>query len=84
MWTTTRSNCEQLRRAGRHHVGQSLLTPTRIYVKQVLAVMKEVNVKGVCHITGGGFYENIPRGLQEGCSASIDKADVRTPPCSTG
>ena len=58
---------------------ESLLTPTRIYVKPVLAVMQEVTVKGVSHITGGGFYENIPRSLKDGCCARIAKADVRTP-----
>ncbi len=60
-------------------LGEALLAPTRIYVKPVLAVMKEITVKGVSHITGGGFYENIPRSLKEGCCARIAKADVRTP-----
>ena len=60
-------------------LGEALLTPTRIYVKPVLAVMQEVTVKGVSHITGGGFYENIPRSLKDGCCARIAKADVRTP-----
>ena len=41
--------------------------------------MQEVTVKGVSHITGGGFYENIPRSLKKGCAARIAKADVRTP-----
>ena len=45
-------------------LGEALLAPTKIYVKPVLAVMKEVTVKGVSHITGGGFYENIPRSLK--------------------
>ena len=52
---------------------ESLLTPTRIYVKQVLALMEQVKVKSVCHITGGGFYENIPRALPDGLSAKIRK-----------
>ena len=60
-------------------LGETLLTPTKIYVKPVLAVMKEVTVKGVSHITGGGFYENIPRSLKAGCCAVIKKSDVRTP-----
>ena len=60
-------------------LGEALLAPTKIYVKPVLAVMKEVTVKGVSHITGGGFYENIPRSLKEGCCAVIRKEDVRTP-----
>jgi phosphoribosylformylglycinamidine cyclo-ligase len=60
-------------------LGEALLAPTKIYVKPVLAVMKEVTVKGVSHITGGGFYENIPRSLKAGCCAVIKKSDVRTP-----
>ncbi len=60
-------------------LGDALLTPTKIYVKPMLALLDEVNVKGVSHITGGGFYENIPRCLPEGLSVRICKADVRTP-----
>ena len=60
-------------------LGDALLAPTKIYVKPVLALMKEVTVKGMSHITGGGFYENIPRSLKAGCCARIRKADVRTP-----
>ena len=56
-----------------------MLAPTRIYVKQVLAVMDQIAVKGVSHITGGGFYENIPRSLKAGCKAVIKKEDVRIP-----
>lgn len=64
---------------GGKSLGEALLAPTRIYVKPVLAVMDEVKVKGVSHITGGGFYENIPRSLKKGCAARIAKADVRIP-----
>ena len=60
-------------------LGEALLAPTKIYVKPVLAVMDEITVKGVSHITGGGFYENIPRSLKKGCAARIAKADVRIP-----
>ena len=60
-------------------LGEALLAPTRIYVKPVLALMEEVTVKGVSHITGGGFYENIPRSLKAGCCARIRKEDVRIP-----
>ena len=60
-------------------LGEALLAPTKIYVKPVLAVMAELAVKGVSHITGGGFYENIPRSLKKGCCARIKKEDVRTP-----
>ena len=52
---------------------------TKIYVNPVLKVLEEVDVKGISHITGGGFYENIPRSLKKGCCARIKKADVRTP-----
>lgn len=54
-------------------LGEALLVPTRIYVKPMLAVMAELNVKSVAHITGGGFYENIPRSLPEGKRAVICK-----------
>ena len=64
---------------GGRTLGEDLLAPTKIYVKPVLAVMNEVKVKGVSHITGGGFYENIPRSLKAGCCARIRKADVKTP-----
>ena len=61
-------------------LGEELLTPTRIYVKPVLELLERVTVRGISHITGGGFYENIPRSLREGLSAKIDKAAVKTPP----
>ncbi len=65
---------------GGRSLGETLLTPTRIYVKPVLALMEQVRVKGVSHITGGGFYENIPRSLPKGICASIEKAKVPVPP----
>ena len=58
---------------------ETLLTPTKIYVKPVLALLKEIQPKAISHITGGGFYENIPRSLKKGCCARIKKEDVRTP-----
>ena len=64
---------------GGKSLGETLLTPTRIYVKPVLALIDEVPVKGISHITGGGFYENIPRSLPKGCTAKIDKSAIRTP-----
>ncbi len=64
---------------GGKSLGEALLEPTCIYVKPVLAVMQQVKVKGVSHITGGGFYENIPRSLKKGCCARIRKEDVRVP-----
>ena len=60
-------------------LGEALLAPTKIYVKPVLAVLEQVSVRGISHITGGGFYENIPRSLKKGCCARIKKSDVRTP-----
>ena len=59
--------------------GRALLAPTKIYVKPVLAVLEQVAVRGISHITGGGFYENIPRSLKKGCCARIQKSGVRTP-----
>ncbi len=67
-------------RLGGQSLGESLLTPTKIYVKPVLALMEQVTVKGVSHITGGGFFENIPRCLKQGLSAKIDLSAVRTLP----
>ena len=61
-------------------IGETLLTPTRIYVKSVLALLAEVEVKGISHITGGGFYENIPRSFPEGLGAKIKKSDVKVLP----
>ena len=61
-------------------LGKALLTPTSIYVKPVLRCMDAVTVKGMSHITGGGFFENIPRCLPEGLSAKIEKAAVRIQP----
>ncbi|MDE6730205.1 MAG: phosphoribosylformylglycinamidine cyclo-ligase, partial [Oscillospiraceae bacterium] len=61
-------------------LGETLLTPTKIYVKPVLELMQSVTVKSVSHITGGGFYENIPRSLPTGISAHILKKDVQILP----
>ena len=61
-------------------LGEALLTPTRIYVKPVLAALEAAEVHALSHITGGGFYENIPRSLPDGLCARIDKAAVKTPP----
>ncbi|MCD7756527.1 MAG: phosphoribosylformylglycinamidine cyclo-ligase [Firmicutes bacterium] len=65
---------------GGSSLGQTLLTPTKIYVKPVLALTRSVRVRGISHITGGGFYENIPRSIPDGLGAKIAIADVRTPP----
>ena len=65
---------------GGKSVAQTLLTPTRIYVKSVLALLEKVDVKGISHITGGGFYENIPRSIPKGLSAKITKSAVKVLP----
>lgn len=61
-------------------LGEALLTPTKIYVKPMLALLDKIPVRSVSHITGGGFYENIPRALGEGCKAVIKKSTIQTPP----
>ncbi|MBQ9857892.1 MAG: phosphoribosylformylglycinamidine cyclo-ligase [Oscillospiraceae bacterium] len=61
-------------------LGETLLTPTKIYVKSILQLLEKVNVKAVSHITGGGFYENLPRVLPDDCGVKIEKKDVRVLP----
>ena len=65
---------------GGKSIGETLLTPTRLYVKSILALLAEVKVKGISHITGGGFYENIPRSIPDGLGAKIDKSAVKILP----
>ncbi len=65
---------------GGKSVGETLLTPTKIYVKPMLALFEEVTVKAVSHITGGGFYENIPRSIPDGFGAKIDKSALKILP----
>ncbi len=60
-------------------VGEALLKPTKIYVKPILKLIEQVQVKGISHITGGGFYENMPRMLREGVSLKIDKNSYEVP-----
>ena len=61
-------------------LGETLIEPTKIYVKQVLKVLENIKVKGISHITGGGFYENIPRSIPNGRGAKIDIKDVKILP----
>ena len=61
-------------------LGETLIEPTKIYVKQVLKVLENIKVKGISHITGGGFYENIPRSIPNGLGAKIDIKDVKILP----
>lgn len=65
---------------GGKSIGETLLTPTKIYVKPVLALLEQVKVKGISHITGGGFYENIPRSIPDGLGAVIERKAVRVLP----
>ena len=65
---------------GGKSLGETLLTPTKIYVKPILALLEKVTVKGISHITGGGFYENIPRSIPDGLGVTIHRSDVRVKP----
>ena len=65
---------------GGQTLGEALLTPTRIYVKPVLALLEKADVRGISHITGGGFYENVPRSIPDGLCAVIDRSSVKIPP----
>ena len=65
---------------GGRTLGETLLTPTKIYVKAILALTAKVAVRGISHITGGGFYENIPRSIPDGLGVVIEKSAVRTLP----
>ncbi|MBP3329448.1 MAG: phosphoribosylformylglycinamidine cyclo-ligase [Clostridia bacterium] len=65
---------------GGKSIGETLLTPTKIYVKPVLALLEEIKVKAISHITGGGFYENIPRSIPKGFGAKIKRSDVQVLP----
>ena len=69
-----------LEELGGKSIGETLLTPTKIYVKPMLALFEEVTVKAVSHITGGGFYENIPRSIPKGFTANIKRSDVKVLP----
>ena len=69
--------CEDL---GGVSIAETLLTPTRIYVKSILTLLEKVDVKGISHITGGGFYENIPRSIPDGLCAKIEKSAVKVLP----
>ncbi len=76
-------NCDlasPLGELGGRTLSETLLEPTKIYVKSMLALFEKVQVKAVSHITGGGFYENIPRALSDGYSVKVDKASLKIPP----
>ena len=76
-------NCDlrtPMEELGGRSLGETLLTPTKIYVKPMLALMEKIKVKGISHITGGGFYENMPRSIPDGLGVRIKKADVRILP----
>ena len=65
---------------GGKSIAEALLVPTKIYVKPILALLDRVDVKGISHITGGGFYENVPRSIPDGLCARIRKSDIRVLP----
>ena len=65
---------------GKKSIGEILLTPTKIYVKPILKLLKKIKVKGISHITGGGFYENIPRCIPNGLCADIEKNKIKILP----
>ena len=69
-----------LEELGGKSIGETLLTPTKIYVKPILALLDDVQVKGISHITGGGFYENIPRSIPDGLGARVQKSAVKILP----
>ena len=71
---------EKREELGGKSVAEALLVPTRIYVKSILALLNEVDVKGISHITGGGFYENIPRSIPNGLCARIERSAVKVLP----
>ena len=76
-------NCdlnEKPEELGGKTLGETLLAPTKIYVKPILALLEEVTVRAISHITGGGFYENIPRSLPEGFGAKIEKSALKILP----
>ena len=72
-----------LERLGGKSIGETLLTPTKIYVKPILALLEKIRVKGISHITGGGFYENIPRSIPDGLGAKVNKSAVKVLPIFT-
>ncbi len=75
--TDLKAPCAEL---GGKSIGETLLTPTKIYVKPVLALLKLIRAKGISHITGGGFYENIPRSIPDGLGAKIDRSAIKILP----
>lgn len=71
---------KSVKELGKKSLGEILLTPTKIYVKSVLKVLEKIKVKGISHITGGGFYENIPRYIPNGLCAEIEKKNIKILP----
>lgn len=67
----------RIKELGKKSIGEILLTPTKIYIKPILKLLKKIKVKGISHITGGGFYENIPRCVPKGLCAEIEKKNIK-------
>ena len=78
--TEERDICLPISEFGGKTLADVLLTPTKIYVRPILSLLEKVNVHGISHITGGGFYENVPRCIPDGLGARIRRADIRTLP----
>ena len=79
VFNVNRANLEEYIEELGMTLGECLLTPTKIYVKPVISLLEEVQVKGISNITGGGFYENLPRMLREGVSLNINKDSYEIP-----
>ena len=78
--TEERDICLPISEFGGKTLADVLLTPTKIYVRPILSLLEKVSVHGISHITGGGFYENVPRCIPDGLGARIRRADIRTLP----
>ena len=79
MFDVNKENLNEYKEELGRTLGEALLEPTKIYVKPVLKVLESINVKGISHVTGGGFYENLPRMLNDKVALNIDKNSYEIP-----